>query len=68
MKGGNNMTIKTLVLYLQDFPEDAEVVMQASNSMYIDSVCDVTQKELMPFYGEGHDVVVIEAGAQIGAV
>lgn len=62
------MTVGTLMEYLEDYPEDAEVVIKASNSMYVDNIYDVNEKELRSFYGDDHDVVVLEADSQLGAV
>lgn len=62
------MTVKELVRDLNCYDPDMEVVMQATNSSYVDYIGYTGIKELGSFYGNDRDVLVIESGGQAGAV
>ena len=62
------MRVKELKNWLNDFNEDMEIVIQPSNSMYVDSIFDVRVEELRAFYGNDCEVCVITSDGQVGAV
>ena len=62
------MTVRELIEELECFDEDMEVVMQPSNSMYVDGINGANTKELRSFYGDNREVLVITSSGQEGAV
>ncbi len=62
------MTVKELINELKCFDDDMEVVMQSCNSMYVDGVGGTETNELIAFYGENRDVLVITSDGQQGTV
>ena len=62
------MTVRDLIDELECFGDDMEVVIQPSNSMYVDGINGANIKELRSFYGEDRNVLVICSSGQIGAV
>lgn len=62
------MTVKDLIYELETFDGDMEVLIQSTNTMYVDSIYGAEEKELRAFYGDDRDVLVVVAGGQIGAV
>ena len=62
------MTVRELIEILEGFNGDMEVVMQPSNSMYVDGIDGASTEELRAFYGENRKVLVISSSGQKGAV
>ena len=62
------MTVKDLICELENFDEDMEVLIQSSNNRYADSILGAEKKELISFYGNDREVLVIVSGGQVGAV
>ena len=62
------MTVRELIEELECFDEDMEVVIQPSNSMYVDGVNGASTAELRAFYGDNREVLVITSSGQKGAV
>ena len=62
------MTVRELIEELECFDEDMEVVMQPSNSMYVDGINGASTEELRAFYGDNKEVLVITSSGQEGAV
>ena len=62
------MTVRELIEELECFDEDMEVVMQTSNSMYVDGINGASTEELRAFYGDDREVLVITSSGQEGAV
>ena len=62
------MTVRELIEELECFDEDMEVVMQPSNSMYVDVINGASTEELRAFYGDDREVLVITSSGQEGAV
>ena len=62
------MRVSDLIRELEYFDENLQVVIQSSNSMYVDDICGTTEKELRSFYGRDRSVLVIVADSQVGAV
>lgn len=62
------MTVRELIEELECFDGDMEVVIKASNSMYVDGISGATEKELRSFYGSDRNVLVILPDGQLGAV
>lgn len=62
------MTVRELIEELECFDEDMEVVMQPSNSMYVDGINGASTEELRTFYGDDREVLVITSSGQEGAV
>lgn len=62
------MTVRELINELECFNDDMEVVMQPSNSIYVDGISGVSTEELRVFYGDNKEVLVITSSGQEGAV
>lgn len=62
------MRVGELIDYLENYDEDMEIVMQPSNSMYVDDICDISVMELRSFWGNDREVCVITSDGQAGAV
>lgn len=62
------MTVRELIEILEGFNGDMEVVMQPSNSMYVDGIDGASTEELRAFYGENRKVLVISSSGQKGSV
>lgn len=62
------MTIKELKSILNDFDENMEIVIQPSNSRYVDEIRGATKKEMRSMWGSDRNVVVITSNGQGGAV
>ena len=62
------MTVQDLIYELENFDEDMEVVFQACNSMYADSISGAKEGELRSFYGNDRGVLIIVSGGQAGAI
>ena len=66
------MTVKELINWLEDFDEDAEVVIgmhQRYGTDFAMEISDVSEEKINPFYGEDDaSCVVITEGEQLGSV
>lgn len=62
------MTVKELKSILNDFDDNMEVVIQQSNSRYVDEIRGATKKEMRSMWGSDRNVVVITSNGQEGAV
>lgn len=62
------MTVRELIEELECFDDDMEVVMQPSNSMYVDGINGASTKELRAYYGDDRNVLVLTSSGQEGAV
>lgn len=62
------MRVGELISWLNEFNNDMDVVIQASNSMYVDDIFSVEQTEMRAFWGEDREVCVITSDGQAGAV
>lgn len=62
------MTVKELKELLGSFDDSMEVVMKPSNSMYVDAIRGVREKEMIAMFGEDREVLVLLSDGQEGAV
>ena len=62
------MTVGKLIDILNGYDEDMEIAIKVSNSIYAESICGASIRELRAFYGDNTDVVILKGSEQIGAV
>lgn len=63
------MTVGELMDLLSEYDGDLEVVMQSTNSRYVDGVARTKRTAMRPFWGrDDREVLVIVASEQEGAI
>jgi len=62
------MTVRNLIDVLENYDEDARVVIKSCNSMYVDDIESAYEYEIRSFYGNDFNAVVICGDSQCGAV
>lgn len=62
------MTVKELIEELEQYDEDMEIVMIPSNSRYADEIGGIDGGELLAFYGDNREVLVLTSNGQVGAI
>lgn len=62
------MTVGELKELLEDFNDDMEILMKPSNSIYVDGISGIREKELIANWGIDRKVLVITSSGQEGSV
>lgn len=62
------MTVRELIDELECLNEDAEIVIQVSNSSYPESIRAISYQTIRSFYGNDIEAYIIKGDEQIGMV